>query len=68
VDGRTDVRTDVPTYGYFPPLMLLGRLTRVDLISSHIYKLAYNSESDSVSFHGKEAALYRHIIVSHLEK
>jgi len=31
--GRTDVRTDVPTDGYFrPPLMLLGRLGGVDLI------------------------------------
>ena len=31
VDGRTDERTDVPTDGHFPPLMLLGRLGGVDL-------------------------------------
>ena len=32
--GRTDVdygRTDVRTYGHFPPIILLGRLLEVDL-------------------------------------
>ena len=31
VDGRTDVRTYVPTYGHFLPLILSGRLLEVDL-------------------------------------